>query len=135
MNICIDCEWNGFGGELISMALVAENGLEFYEVLGCDNPHPWVAENVMPILNKEPISLEFFQKRLESFLFQFDSVNVIADWPEDIEKFCASLIVGAGERISTPPLSMQIIRVDAESALPHNALEDARGIMKLIKST
>jgi len=128
MNICIDCEWNGWGGELISMALVAEDGREFYEVLGCDSPCGWVAENVMPILNKEPIQIKVFEERLQAFLMQFESVHILADWPEDIERFCAALIVGAGERLNTPPLSMQIFRIDADSKLPHNALEDARGI-------
>ncbi len=37
MNLFLDCEFNGFGGELISMALVDEHGLFFYEVLEC--PH------------------------------------------------------------------------------------------------
>ncbi len=128
LNIYIDCEWNGFGGELISMALVSEDGKEFYEVLGCDTPCEWVSENVMPILNKEPVVKEIFLIRLRVYLAQFESVNVVADWPEDIERFCAALITGPGERLDTPPLSMQIIRIDAESELPHNALEDARGI-------
>ena len=128
MNIYIDCEWNGFGGELISMALVPENGSEFYEVLNCESPCEWVAKNVMPILNKAPISLPLFEQKLEDYLNQFDDIKIIADWPEDIERFCSALITGPGERINTPPLLMQIIRIDAESALPHNALEDARGI-------
>ena len=135
MNIFIDCEWNSFGGELISMALVAENGQEFYEVLGCDNPHPWVAENVMPILNKDAIGIDEFKKKLRRFLMQFDSVNIVADWPEDIKHFCDALIVGAGMRMDTPALSMQIVRIEAESALPHNALEDARGILNWVKAT
>ena len=33
MNIYIDCEFNGFGGKLISMALCADDGREFYEVV------------------------------------------------------------------------------------------------------
>lgn len=132
MNLYIDCEWNGWGGELISMALVADNGKEFYEVLGCDNPCEWVAENVMPILNKESISIHEFTEKLEHFLLQFDKVNVIADWPEDIERFCASLIIGAGEQISTPPISMEIVRVNSDSILPHNALEDARSIRNAV---
>ncbi len=37
MNIWIDCEFNEFGGDLISMALVADDGQEFYEVLELEN--------------------------------------------------------------------------------------------------
>jgi hypothetical protein len=33
MNLFIDCE---FGGKLISMAIVSEDGKEFYEVLPCE---------------------------------------------------------------------------------------------------
>jgi hypothetical protein len=128
MKIYIDCEWNSFGGELISMALVSESGEEFYEVLGCKNPADWIAKHVMPILNKAPVTEAEFKNLLKIYLNQFDSVNIVADCPEDIERFCATLITGPGMRLSTPPLSMQIIRIDAESALPHNALEDARGI-------
>jgi len=132
VNIFIDCEWNEFGGELISMALCAETGEEFYEVLPCDEPGEWVAKNVIPILDKEPIEMDEFQTKLARFLAQFMSVNIIADWPEDIANFCKVLITGPGLRINTPPMSMQIMRIDAESAKPHNALHDARGIRKAV---
>lgn len=131
MNIFIDCEWNGFGGEFISMALVSQDGREFYEVIELDPCEPieeWVAENVMPILNQKPIPLVDFVERFDAFLNQFDSIHIIADWPEDIVHFCESLLLDPGVRIDTPPLTMEIIRVDAESSLPHNALCDARGI-------
>jgi hypothetical protein len=128
MNIYIDCEWNSFDEDLISMALVSETGAEFYEVLECTEPHPWVLEHVIPVLNKDSISFKSFQDKLNKYLLQFDSINIIADWPEDIEKFCSVLITGPGERLHSPPLSMQILRIDSESELPHNALEDARGI-------
>lgn len=129
MNIYIDCEFNGFGGELISMALVAEDGEEFYEVVECkDYITPWVAENVMPILNKESVSFSVFQTKLQQFLHRYTSVHIIADWPDDIKYFCQALITAPGTRINTPLLTMEICRIDATSKLPHNALEDARGI-------
>jgi hypothetical protein len=129
MNLYLDCEFNEFKGELISMALVAEDGSEWYEVLPCENPGAWVKHHVMPILNKKPVvDGAAFSASLRAFLFKFDSIHIIADWPEDIAHFCESLIVGPGRRIGTPPLTMEIIRVDAPSKLPHNALADARGI-------
>jgi hypothetical protein len=58
-------------------------------------------------------------------------VHLVADWPEDIQHFCEALITAPGLRIDTPPLTMEIRRdLDAVSALPHNALEDARAIMR-----
>lgn len=130
MNIFIDGEWNSYGGELISLALVAEDGRSFYEVVGCDNPDPWVAENVMPKLNKPPITLQKLQEQLELFLcqFEFNSVHVIADWPEDIMWFCKVLITGPGTRLDTPPLTMEVLRVDTVSKNPHNALADAMAL-------
>lgn len=128
MRIFIDGEWNSYGGELISLALVAEDGRSFYEVLGCENPDPWVTENVMPKLAKPWIVMQSLQQQLEYFLNQFDSVHIIADWPEDIMWFCKVLVTGPGTRLDTPPLTMQILRVDTVSKNPHNALADAQAL-------
>lgn len=133
MNLFIDCEWNSYKGDLISMALVAENGVEWYEVLECRDPHPWVAENVIPRLGKHPIPRFEMVKSLERFLDLFLDIHVIADWPEDIAMFCNLLVVGPGERIDTPPLTMEVTRVDSVSENPHNALADARGLMRYFK--
>lgn len=128
MNIYLDCEFNEFKGELISMALVAEDGHEWYEVVPCDAPGEWVAQHVMPILGKPAISVVAMQCSLRMWLAQFDAVHIVADWPEDIAHFCNALITGPGYRLDTPPLTMEVVRVDAPSELPHNALADARGI-------
>lgn len=130
----IDCEWNEFGGDLISMALVGQDGAEWYEVTHCPNPGRWVAEHVLPILGKAPITREAMRHSLHSFLAPYESVEIVADWPEDIEQFCRLLITGPGTRIDTPPLCMWVVRLDAPSKLPHNALEDARGIRDAIVS-
>lgn len=132
MNIYIDCEFNEFRGELISMALVDEAGREFYEVLPCAKPGAWVAEHVMPILGKPSVTFGQFQLSLCQWLCVYDSIHIIADWPEDITHFCQSLIAGPGMRINTPPLTMEVRRdLDAVSELPHNALADARAIRAL----
>jgi hypothetical protein len=130
MRIWIDCEFNEYKGDLISMALVAEDGREWYASLGCENPGPWVAEHVMPIIGIDPISKVDFQIGLREWLAQFDEVHIVADWPEDIAHFCNSLITGPGYRLATPPLTMEVVRIDASSDQPHNALADARGIMR-----
>lgn len=126
----IDCEFNEFKGDLISMAIVAEDGREFYEVTHCDQPGAWVAQHVMPILNKAPISMRELQAQLFLFLAQFEAIHVVADWPEDIKHFCDALITGPGMRMDTPPLTMEVRRdLDSElSAVPHNALDDARAV-------
>lgn len=130
----IDTEFNGFRGDLISMALVSENGREWYESVGCDDPVPWVAEHVMPYLQNKPCDYVLMQRSLQSFLGGFESVHIVADWPEDIQHFCQVLITGPGTRLDTPPLTFEVRRDldDAVSDLPHNALEDARGIMRFV---
>jgi len=132
MRFCIDCEFNEYKGQLISMALVPEQGQEFYESIGCEDPGDWVKANVIPIINKDPISIDEFQKKLEKYLSGYFSIQIIADWPEDIQYFCEALITGPGTRIDTPSLSFMIMRIEADSDLPHNALEDARGIARKV---
>jgi len=132
MNLFIDCEWTKWNGELLSMALVPENGTfrSFYDAIEYDvaDCDPWVVQNVLPVMDIEPVTMEVFQFRLSEYLRMFDSIHVIGDWPEDIAWFCRALITGPGMRMNTPPVTMQIIRVDAPSTKPHNALADAMGI-------
>jgi hypothetical protein len=128
MKLFIDGEWNSYRGELISLALVAEDGSEWYEVLGCDLPDSWVAENVIPKLGKSSVSYEKMQESLSKFLNTFDSIHIIADWPEDLGWLCHVLITGPGQRLDTPPMTMEVIRVDTVSMNPHNALADATAL-------
>ena len=132
MRIWIDTEFNEYRGELISMALIDEDGREFYEVVPCTRPGSWVAEHVMPILGKPPVPVDAMQEALCEWLDAYDEVHVVADWPDDIAHFCQALITAPGIRIDTPPLTMEIRRdLDAESELPHNALADVRA-MRLV---
>lgn len=134
MNLWLDCEFNGWNGDLISLALVADDGREFYEVLSCAAPVPWVAENVMPILHKVPIARRDFTEKLSGFLRQFNTCHVVADWPDDIAYFCKALITAPGERLNTPPLTFAILtdlpRAAYEVEWRHNALSDARGMQR-----
>ena len=136
MKLWIDCEFNEFGGDLISMALVADDGQEFYEVLNLENDEKygsWVYFNVVPYLNKDSIDKQVFQAKLWQFINQWEEVHIIADWPDDIKYFCMSLITVPGMCIGTPPkLTMQIDReLNTESSdILHNALEDARAIKR-----
>ncbi|QOW45907.1 MULTISPECIES: hypothetical protein [Acinetobacter] len=134
MNLFLDCEFNGFGGELISMALIDEQGQYFYEVLHCAQPVAWVQQHVLPITQKVAISLQEFQNHLHHFLLQYDQIHIIADWPEDLALFSRSLLLGPGQCMITPPLSMQLwLDQRATSILstqPHNALADAQALQQ-----
>lgn len=136
MKYFLDTEFNGFGGKLISMALVPEDATlpSFYQELEiCDQIEPWVQEHVMPVLFQSPVSYGKFQLLLAQYLFlasQDGDITIIADWPDDIRYFMEALIVGPGQRITTPTvMNFQLdLNIDYASQVPHNALHDARGI-------
>jgi hypothetical protein len=139
MLIFIDTEFNGFGGELISLALVTSSKNDFYEVLQPTNPIvDWVRENVMNCLDKEPITIEKFQVKLYQYLMEYseygrEPLTIVADWPDDIKYFCESIITGPGTSIPTP-VKMNFVLdrslSSEKSKVPHNAYHDAVAIMK-----
>lgn len=133
MKFYIDGEWNGYRGEMLSIALVPVDvrvapfyrTFKFYGDLADD----WIAKNVWIHIDGSILENTIvIQRSLEDYLMKFDSVHIVADWPEDIERFCRLLILGPGERINTPPLTMEVVRVDAPSNIPHHALFDAMGL-------
>jgi hypothetical protein len=133
MRLFLDTEFNGFGGKLMSLALVPENDTirEFYKELEIkDQIEPWVKENVVPHLCLIPCSHHEFQQSLAQYLWEVGDCTIIADWPDDIRYFCESLITGPGMML---PMLHNIkfeldLGINYESAVPHNALHDARGI-------
>lgn len=133
MKIFIDCEFNGYKGELISMALVTEHKTvnPWYYVFEISGKiDPWVEENVMPILNKEKTDITKAKVLLALWLKQFNEISIIADWPDDIKYFCEFLITGPGNMIETGRIDFIFdpYLSSGESKIPHNALEDALAI-------
>lgn len=131
----LDCEFNGFGGDLISMGIVTEDGREWYETVGCADPIPWVTQNVLPHLKKKPVTLPELQVGLAEFLRRYEKVEIIADWPEDIVHLARALLLGNGRCLKVPVLTM-VLKLDLPpvskvSTTPHNALEDARALMRI----
>jgi hypothetical protein len=137
VNIFLDTEFNGFGGELLSIGLVADNNKFFYEYLEPkEEVCEWVAENVVPYLQyvgsenttKDPVTFEEMQEKLELFLSLYKKVTIVADWPDDIKYFCELLITGPGTRISLPEIDFKLdlsLEAGLHSAIQHNALADA----------
>ena len=132
MEIFLDAEFNGFGGELISLALVGADEREWYEVVEIPaEPHPFVAQYVLPQLGKKPIGRERFARSLAEFLASVPQPVVIADWPDDIRCLCEGLgLFGKGMRY---PLGCTFILLPHQppeaSQTTHNALSDARALM------
>ena len=141
MRYYLDTEFNGFGGALLSLALVPEDGEEFYVTLICPDPlHKWVERNVMPFLDHVPVGLiaprmgrREAADSLSAYLAADPEPEIIADWPEDFTLFCALLMTGPGDMVRVPPLTLRLIPLpgfstSANSAVPHNALHDARSL-------
>jgi hypothetical protein len=137
MRLFLDTEFNGFGGRLMSMALVPENESwpEFYEEIEIrDQIEPWVQTNVVPHMFKAPITYSQFQSKLSEYLLSMkhNDITIVADWPDDIRYFMEATITGPGNRIMMPTkIKFELdLSIDYDSDVPHNALHDARGIRK-----
>lgn len=135
MNVFIDCEFNGFGGRLMSMALVPQNPSwpEFYEEIEIrDQIEPWVQTNVVPHLFKAPVSYSEFQAKLSQYLWDMrhNDITIVADWPDDLRYFMEATITGPGNRIIMPTvINFRLdLNIEYNSVVPHNALHDARAI-------
>lgn len=128
--IFVDCEFNGFGGELISMALISEDGDDWYEVLPLpESIDPWVADNVVPALYQSPVSKEAFRESAIAFLKGFDNPTICADWYTDLVHFF-SLFAGSDHTESVGYACKAELRMidKYDSEIPHNAFYDARAI-------
>jgi hypothetical protein len=133
VNLFLDTEFNGFGGKLISMALVPQDLTkpEFYrELLITEQLDPWVRDNVVPHLFQPAITFSKFQQDLATYLHVIGPCNIIVDWPDDIKYFCEALITGPGERINlSHKITFELdLSIEYQSLVPHNALADARAI-------
>jgi hypothetical protein len=133
MRYFLDCEFNGFDGPLIAIALVPEvDGFgDFYAVLPCHRPQRWVAEHVMPNLGAMPQSRADVVAGLAAYLAADAEPVLVADWPEDIAH-AASLLVFRGRRM-VPHVRFDLINLPgfdtaSLSSLPHNALADAHAL-------
>lgn len=142
----LDCEFNGFGGELISLALSGETG-ELYLVrpeaeLEELVPHPWVEEHVLPFLSLSDARpdvqpLAKFGRLIQAFLADDPVPEIIADWPEDLMHLMQCLILGPGQMVRIPELSLRLLHASAypseiTDAVQHNALWDARALRQAV---
>lgn len=151
MRYFLDTEFNGFKGELLSIALAAEDGREIYIQLPRspnDLLDPWVAKNVMPFMAgtkdvmlkpSKPVQHKTATMLLGMFLASDPNPLIIADWPEDLAHFSSLLILEPGKMFPLP--QVQMIYMDMPefdsavmSEVPHNALADARALRAFVMS-
>ena len=137
----LDTEYNGWGGALLSLALVPDHGEELYLTLDWQGPlEAWVERNVVPYLDAVPES--FVSPRMNRadaartiahYLAGDPDPLIVADWPEDIAQFSMLLVTGAGVMVEVPPLTFKFLELSgfstaANSKVRHNALHDARSL-------
>ena len=146
MRYFLDCEYNGFGGPLLSLALVPEfGGEELYLVFNCAGPiESWVERNVMPYIDKVPDALklpamdrEKSAQAIAMYLGHDPEPEIVADWPSDIELFCGLLSFAPGRMVAVPELRFRLVQTGnfspaENSAVPHNALHDARALKEFV---
>jgi hypothetical protein len=143
----LDTEFNGFGGTLLSLALVPDDGDEFYATITCTDPlHPWVERNVMPYLDHvpfqvqtQPIGREGAAKAVAAYLARDPEPFIVADWPDDIAQFCSLLLIGEGRMVPLQTVDFQLLPLpnfstSHNSKVPHNALHDARALREHVLS-
>ncbi|MNL05274.1 hypothetical protein D3C87_1258610 [compost metagenome] len=128
----IDFEFNGKGGEILSAAIVTEAGDEWYEVMEYDAATlvPWVVENVIPNLGKEPVAPLAFYASFAEFIRKFGYIEFYFNAHAD-RRYLDVLLA----TVENPPLHRCIrdgFMSAKHSAIPHNALADARAIVEYI---
>lgn len=142
MRYFLDTEYDGFGGALLSIALVPEDGDdEFYAVIAHDKiSSQWVARYVLPYLDTVPEALRSpplaraeAAHALAHYLGADPSPEIIADWPEDLAHVANLLVTGPGLMHQVHGLLLRLVPLPgfstaANSAVPHNALHDARAL-------
>ena len=141
MRYFLDTEYNGWGGALLSLALVPDRGDDLYLTLDwtCEL-EPWVERNVLPYLDTVPqpmVSPRLSRRDAAHFVAHYlagdPNPEIIADWPEDIAQLSMLLVTGAGMMEEVPPLIFRFMPLSgfstaATSRVPHNALHDARAL-------
>ena len=141
MRYFLDTEYNGWGGALLSLALVPDDGEELYLTLDWAGAlDPWVERNVIPYLDTVPEPLVSPRlgrpdaaRTIAHYLAGDPDPTIVADWPEDIAQISMLLLTGPGTMVEVPPLTFRFVELSgfstaANSKVPHNALHDARAL-------
>lgn len=149
-----DTEFNGFGGSLLSCAMVRDETDAIYLVVPEEHiialrrnnwMDPWVEANVIPHLFDVPAGIEptiapskEWGPLLSDFLYRGDEVpQVFADWMSDIADLMNLFMTGPGEGV---PMSHQthmvclrhldVYPTTLKGAVQHNAAWDAMALKR-----
>ncbi|MDZ5432002.1 3'-5' exoribonuclease [Pseudomonas fluorescens] len=146
MKLFLDCEFTHLSAQakLISLALVAEDGREFYVELldtwrpeDCSDfvieivlPQMWGGAYAMPIIDARASLLQY----LGSF---HETLEVVTDAPEYDWMLFSELAYSEGKWphnvLNVPTSAVTLVACNDGSPLPHHALLDARIIAGMFK--
>ena len=143
MNLYLDTEFDGHNGELISLALAAEEGKHWYGInpdIDQPNADPWVKDHVLPVLHAMPETAGVagfsdrpeFRASLKEYLLARPGATIWADWPADFEWLMAAMCGDSYAESFMIPCTMQLIVTpvgEPKPEVPHNALSDAIALM------
>ena len=140
MNLYLDCEFNGHGGELISLALADERGAASDHWYGVwplpENVHPWVAENVIPKLGMVPCQPGLCRLALREYIKHRSGdgrLTIWADWPDDFAHLMRVMSGPSYDESWMVDCTMKLITTppgEPKPETPHNALSDAIALMR-----
>ncbi len=127
----LDTEFNGFGGSLISMALVGDD-ISWYQAQEINKPYDqWVKEHVAPKLLIRPLTPVLFRKSFQQWICGFDNPEIICDWPVDAQHFCSMLAgvdYGSSLDFACNITILKTPKGHPVSVNTHNALADATAL-------
>ena len=139
----VDCEFDGHNGDLISIAMVREDGVGLHVIAeDARITDPWVDENVIPILLShhaawtEIVTGNKVGTILRTFLGGEQNPVIVADSPVDIGRFCRAISTGEDggwQSVHLPRMTFEVHNVDCyptrlEGAVQHNAWWDAMAL-------
>lgn len=138
----IDCEFDGHGGPLLSIALVHEGGDSIHIAVDVAAMDLWVLRNVVPLMDGHEagesvkVAPNDVGGVIRSFMDDCEDIVIIADSPVDIGRFCAALSTGDDGRWAATDRDLIRFEVhnvdcyptDLPGAVQHNAWWDAMAL-------
>jgi hypothetical protein len=138
----IDCEFDGHGGPLLSIAIVEEDGRSVHIEADVKASDPWVLANVVPLMDKHDatdctrVHPDAVGGMIRWFIGNADRPTIIADSPVDIGRFCQAISTGEDGGWASadyPLMTFEVHNVDCyptdlPGAVQHNAWWDAMAL-------
>lgn len=153
----LDTEFNSFGGSLISLGIVHEDGEGMYLVVPYSDiermnheeaMEPWINVNVIPHIYDCPeghryhiLSAHLWGPYISDFIYRDEKrpPQIFVDWPSDAMDFAKLLIAGPGRAVPMQAQThitilrhLDVYPTTLPGAIQHHALWDAMAIRHLL---